>query len=192
LELIRTVREAAGADTEIMLDAWNSWDVPYTLRLVELARDYGPAWIEEPVMPDMIEQYAEIRRSIRSIAIAGGEHEYTRWGFKALLDAGAVDILQPDPAWAGGLTETVRICALASAYGIPVVLHHGGAAAAHLIAAQPPATCPMQEWLIQIGLCDQIFFEHKIEPENGYIALPDRPGLGLELNDEVIESRSAL
>lgn len=192
LDLIRTVREAVGPDVEIMFDAWNSWDVPYTVGMAERAAVYRPWWFEEPVMPDMIGQYAEIRRSVRSVAISGGEHEYTRWGIKALLDAGAVDILQPDPGWAGGLTEMARICALASSYGIPVIPHHGWVASTHVIASQPLTTCPIQEWLIQYGARGQVFLKHRIEPVNGYIDLPDRPGLGLELDEAVIESREKM
>ena len=189
LELIQTVRKAVGPDVDIMFDAWSSWDVPYTVRMAELAAEYRPRWFEEPVMPDMIPQYAEIRRALRSVSISGGEHEYTRWGIKALLDAEAVDILQPDPTWAGGLTEMVRICALASVYGIPVIPHHGGIASLHLIASQPLTTCPIQEWLIQHGAREQLFLDHRIEPVEGHIELPDRPGLGLALDDDVIESR---
>jgi len=188
LELIQTIREAVGDDVEIMFDAWSSWDVPYTQRMAALAAKYRPRWFEEPVMADMIPQYAELRRTISSVAISGGEHEYTRWGIKALLDAGAVDILQPDPTWAGGLTEMTKICALASSCGIPVIPHHGGIASTHLIASQTITTCPIQEWLIQAGAKDSVFMKHKLEPVNGYIELPKRPGLGLELNEDSIES----
>ena len=140
-------------------------------------------------MADMIPQYAELRRTISTVSISGGEHEYTRWGIKSLLDAGAVDILQPDPTWAGGLTEMTKICALASSCGIPVIPHHGGIASSHLIASQTITTCPIQEWLIQHGAREQLFFKHKMEPAQGFIELPCRPGLGLEFNDDAIESR---
>ncbi|MBC7237185.1 MAG: mandelate racemase/muconate lactonizing protein [Chloroflexi bacterium] len=192
LELIRVVREAVGPDVEIMFDAWSSWDVPYTRRMAELAAEYRPWWFEEPVMADMIPQYAELRRSVQSVAIAGGEHEYTRWGVKALLDAGAVDILQTDPTWAGGLTEMHKIAALASAYGIPLVPHHGGLASVHLIASQTLTTCPIQEWLIQHGATSQALFKNKIEPKGGYIELPTVPGLGMELDEERIEAREEM
>lgn len=89
--------------------------------------------------------------------------------------------LQPDPTWAGGLTEMTKICALASAHGIPVIPHHGGIASTHLIASQTTTTCPIQEWLLQAGARDNVFMKHKIEPVNGYIELPRRPGLGIEL-----------
>ncbi|MDP2954731.1 MAG: enolase C-terminal domain-like protein, partial [Chloroflexota bacterium] len=89
LELIRTIREAVGPDVEIMFDAWMSWDVPYTIRMAHLAERYRPRWFEEPVLPDKIAQYAEIRQAVKGIVpIAGGEHEYTRWGIKTLLEAG--------------------------------------------------------------------------------------------------------
>jgi len=188
LELIRTIREAVGPDVDIMFDAWMSWDVPYTIRMAELAAEYRPRWFEEPVLPDKIEQYAEIRRAVTSTAIAGGEHEYTRWGAKALLDAGAVDVLQADVTWAGGLTEMIKICALASAYDIPVIPHHGAIASTQLIASQTIITCPMQEYLIQHGARGQLFHKQPVVPEGGYIALPDRPGIGIELNESKIES----
>jgi L-rhamnonate dehydratase len=190
LELIRTIREAVGPEVDIMFDAWMSWNVPYTIRMAELAAEYRPYWFEEPVLPDKIPQYAEIRRSVTSTLIAGGEHEYTRWGVKALLDAGGVDVLQTDVTWAGGLTEMAKICALASAYDIPVIPHHGTIAATHLIASQAITTCPMQEYLIQHGTRGQFFHQHPVVPEHGSIALPDRPGIGIELDEaKIISSR---
>jgi len=192
LELIKSVREAVGPDVEIMFDAWSSWNVPYTQRMAELATEYRPWWFEEPVMADMIPQYAELRRTVATVAIAGGEHEYTRWGIKALLDAGAVDILQPDPTWAGGLTEMTKICALASSYGIPVIPHHGAMASTQLIASQTITTCPIQEWLLQHGRRANVFMKHKIEPVNGYIELPTASGLSMELDEDAIESREEI
>ena len=189
LELIRAVRRGVGPDVEIMFDAWSSWNVPYTQRMARLAAEYRPWWFEEPVMADRIPEYAELRRTVDGVAIAGGEHEYTRWGVKALLDAGAVDILQVDPTWAGGLTEMVKICALASAHGVPVIPHHGGMASSQLIASQALTTCPLQEWLIQYGTVSQHFMRHKIEPQDGYIALPEAPGMAMEIDESAVESR---
>jgi len=190
LELIRTIREAVGPDVDIMFDAWSSWNVPYTIRIAHLAAEYRPYWLEEPVLADKIPQYAEIRRAVTGLTfIAGGEHEYTRWGVKALLEAGAVDIMQTDVTWAGGLTEMVKICALASAYDIPVIPHHGAVAASQLIASQTITTCPMQEYLIQHGARGQFFHKEPVVPKGGYIALPDRPGIGIELDEAKIEAK---
>jgi len=192
LELIRTIREAVGPDVEIMFDAWMSWNVPYTIRMAELAAEYRPRWLEEPVLPDQIAQYAEIRRAVTSTAISGGEHEYTRWGIQALLEAGAVDVLQPDVTWAGGLTEMTKICALASVHDIPVIPHHGLIASTHLIASQTVTVCPMQEYLIQHGALGQFFHKEPMTPVNGSIALPKRPGIGIELDENKIEESREL
>lgn len=192
LRLIQAVREAVGPDVEIMFDAWSSWDAPYTRRMAEAAAEYRPWWFEEPVLADRIAEYAELRRSVRGVSIAGGEHEYTRWGIKQLLEAGAVDILQADPTWAGGLTEMKKICALASAYGVPVIPHHGSFASAHLIASEDLTTCPIQEWLLQAGLRENVFLKHKLVPEKGCLTPPNLPGLGLVLDDEAITRREPL
>ena len=184
LAIIRAAREAAGPDVDLMFDAWSSWDVPYTLRMVDLAAEYRPYWFEEPVLADKIPQYAELRRSARGVFIAGGEHEYTRWGIKALLDAEAVHVLQPDVTWAGGLTEMTKICALASAHDIPVIPHHGGWPSTHLIASQALTTCPLQEWLFQAGRQSNVFYKHKLAPVNGHIDLPTAPGMNMDLAEE--------
>jgi L-alanine-DL-glutamate epimerase-like enolase superfamily enzyme len=192
LGLIRAVREAVGPDVDIMFDAWKSWTVPYTVRMAEMAAKYRPWWFEEPVMPDQIPQYTEIRRRVGNwVAISGGEHEYTRWGMKALLDAEAVDILQPDPH-CGGISELVKICAMASTEAIPVIPHHGAMAALHLIASQSPAVCPIQEWILQAGRRSNLFVKPKIEPVHGHFDLPTGPGLGLELDEETIDSRDEI
>lgn len=184
LAIIRAAREAAGPEVDLMFDAWSSWNVPYTQRMVELSAEYRPYWFEEPVMADMIPQYAELRRSVRGVFISGGEHEYTRWGIKALLDAGAVDVLQADVTWAGGLTEMIKICALASAHGIPVIPHHGGWPSTHLIESQTPTACPMQEWLFQFGRLSNVFYKHKLVPVDGHIELPTAPGMTMDLAED--------
>ena len=133
---------------DLMFDAWLGWDVPYAIEMGRRMAPYDPRWLEEPVPPDRIGAYAEIRRAT-GIPIASGEHEYTRWGFKVLLDAEGVDVVQADPDWTGGITEMVKICALASAYDKPVIPHgHSVLPALHLIAAQSPAVCPLLEFLL--------------------------------------------
>ena len=181
VEIIRAAREAAGPDALIMFDAWSSWNVPFTQRMIEASAEYRPTWFEEPVLADLIPQYAELRRGARGVFITGGEHEYTRWGIKALLDAQAVHILQADVTWAGGLSEMVKICALASAYDIPVIPHHGGWPSTHLIASQTITTCPMQEWLFLAGRPANVFYKYKLVPVDGHIDLPTAPGLTMDM-----------
>ena len=192
LELVRTLRETVGEEVELMFDCWMSWDVPYTVMMADRMAAYRPRWIEEPCLPDKIDSYAEIRRAIRT-PVAGGEHEYTRWGIRALIDAGALDVLQPDIFWAGGITEMTKICALASAYDLIVIPHgHSVPASVHLIAAQAPEVCPMLEYLIKWNQIHQFFLRTPIRPEGGYVTLPEGPGLGIELDETKIQSRREL
>jgi L-rhamnonate dehydratase len=191
-QLVSAVRGAVGDEVDIMLDCWMSWDVPYTVAMAERLEDYEPRWLEEPVLPDKIAQYAEIRRQVR-VPISGGEHEYTRWGLKQLMDAEAVDVLQPDIYWAGGITEMLKILALASTYDLPVIPHgHSTPASAHLIASQPPNLCPLLEYLIKWNEIHQFFLKSPLKPRNGVVTLPETPGLGMDLDAQKIETQQLL
>ena len=158
VRLVKTLREAVGPDVDIMLDCWMSWSVPYTLQMSKRLAEYHPRWLEEPVLPDKIAQYAEIRANSH-VPISGGEHEYTRWGHKALLDARAVDVLQPDVHWTGGISETMKIVALASAYDVPVIPHGNSAGTIHVLAAWPETTCPLLEYLFKWNEITQFFYK---------------------------------
>jgi L-alanine-DL-glutamate epimerase-like enolase superfamily enzyme len=190
LELARTLREAVGPDVDVMLDCWMSWDVPYAIRMAHLLAEYQPRWLEEPLMPGKERVgIPQIRRE-SPIPISTGEHQYTRWGLKELMDAGAADILQPDIYWAGGISEVVKICALASTYDLPVIPHgHSVPATAHLIASQPPNLCPLLEYLIKWNQVHQFFFKEPIQPIGGIVRLPDKPGMGVEIDDSKVQSR---
>ena len=192
LRLAQTLREAVGPDVDIMLDAWNSWDVSYAIKMAERLAEYDLRWLEEPVMPDNLSGYVEIRAA-SPVPISGGEHEYTRWGFRQIVETRAMDILQPDIYWAGGISETLKICALASSFGLPVIPHgHSAQASAHLIASQPPSTCPIQEYLIRSNTIAQLFLKEKLEPRNGMLSLPEGPGLGMELDESAVREERVL
>lgn len=192
VELARVLREALGPDRDFMLDAWMSWDVPYTVRLAELVAEYRPRWIEEPVLPDLIANCAEIRRR-SPVPIATGEHEYTRWGIKQLLDAGACEVIQADTYWAGGISEMVKICTLASTYGISVIPHgHSVPANIHLSAALPIPQVPLIEYLVKWNQLLQHFWKEPVHPVNGLIRVPEGPGMGMELDPAKIESERDL
>ncbi|MDP8907563.1 MAG: mandelate racemase/muconate lactonizing protein [Chloroflexota bacterium] len=192
VDLVRTVREAVGPSIEIMFDCWMGWDATYATRLLERIAEYRPRWLEEPVPPDRIGDLAAIRRASR-VPIATGEHEYTRWGFLQLLQADAVDVIQADPDWCGGISELVKICTLASAYGRHVVPHgHSVPAAVHVVASQSPGVCPMVEFLLLNQPFAQLFHLGYVEPEGGSIALPTSPGLGIAIDEEKVEERIEL
>jgi L-rhamnonate dehydratase len=190
--LVRAVREAVGPEIEIMLDCWMGWDLNYAIRMLERVAEYRPRWLEEPVPPDRLGDLAAIRRASH-VPIATGEHEYTRWGFLQLLQAEAVDVIQADPDWCGGISELVKICGLASAYGRHVVSHgHSIHAATNVIAAQSPATCPMAEFLLVHQPAKQHFHTDYLAPEDGAIELPTRPGLGIEIDEAKVEEKVEL
>ena len=192
LELVEALREAAGDDVEIMLDCWSSWDVPYTIKMANLLEEYEPLWLEEPVLADKPESYAQIRDA-SPILISGAEHEYTRWGFKMLMEMGAMDIYQPDVGWAGGISEVSKICALASAFDVPIIPHGGPVpATVHLLFSQPPTTCPLLEFLIKWNEVGQFFYKRPVRPVNGFVTPPEGPGLGVELDESKIQSEREL
>ncbi|HEX2185522.1 MAG TPA: enolase C-terminal domain-like protein [Chloroflexota bacterium] len=192
--MVRAVREAIGPEVELMLDAWMSWDLPYAVQIGRRIADYAPRWLEEPTLPDKLEVYVQIRRALQpfGIPVSGGEHEYTRWGLKLYMDAGAVDVLQPDIYWCGGLSETLKICALASTYDLPVIPHgHSVPATCHLLAAQPPNLCPLLEYLVKWNTVHQFFLKTPIHPVGGEVPVSalDRPGIGMELDEAKIEAQ---
>jgi D-galactarolactone cycloisomerase len=141
---VREVRETLGAGIGLMVDAHGTWSVREAQRFARKVEECDLAWFEEPVSPENIPGQAEVRRST-DIPIASGESEQTRFAFRDLIAAHAVDVCQPDLAIAGGITETLRIAALAAAHELTVAPHLWGgailfAAGLHLCVATPCAT----------------------------------------------------
>lgn len=127
VDLVKRTRELLGPDGEIMLDCWMAWTERYTIEMAELVAPYRVYWMEECLPPDDYEGFKRLNAAIKSTRIVTGEHEYTRYGFRQLLEHKAAQIWQPDIHWCGGLSEMRRIGDLASAYDIPVIPHGGGA-----------------------------------------------------------------
>jgi L-alanine-DL-glutamate epimerase-like enolase superfamily enzyme len=188
--MAQAVREAVGPHYTLMFDAFMGWDVPYASDMVRALVSINPRWVEEPIPPERIGGLRRIRQAA-PVPIATGEHVYTRWQVKELLVNEAVDLLQTDPDWTGGISELVKICALASAFEVPVVAHgHSLLAALHVAGAQSPTTVPYVEYLIRHQEAKQFFHCPIYRPEDGSIQLPDLPGLGLVLDESKIESRT--
>ena len=125
-----------------MVDCYMSLTVNYAIRLAEAAKPLNIHWWEEVLSPDDDDGYREIKRAHPTLKWTTAEHEYTRYGFRQLIAERLIDILQPDVMWVGGLTETLRIAAHASAYDMPVVPHGSGPYSYHFIASQTgPAFC---------------------------------------------------
>jgi L-alanine-DL-glutamate epimerase-like enolase superfamily enzyme len=192
LAMAHAVRDAVGPGYILMFDAFWGWDLAYATAMVQALEAVQPRWMEEPVAPERVGSLRRLREA-SGVPIATGEHVYTRWQTKELLVAEAVDVLQNDPDWTGGISEQMKICALASAFEIPVIAHgHSLLPALHVAGAQSPSTVPYVEFLLRYQEVKQFFQQTIYRPENGSVTLPDLPGLGLVLDEARIERREIL
>ena len=192
--LVRTARETVGPDVELMVDAGGSeqfWPHGYkwAIETARMLADYGIVWFEEALPPDDLEGYVELRRH-SPVPIATGEVLTRRQSFRPFLERHAVDIIQPDCTKCGGLTEAWRIAWLAYEHNIQWVPHGwntavGLAADLHLSAAMPVAR--YVEYLTPCVYLDEIITEPYYPDAEGYLNIPDKPGLGIELNREALK-----
>jgi D-galactarolactone cycloisomerase len=194
--LIRAVREAIGPRTGLMLDANHGFDA---IEAIELGRRVAPlriGWFEEPVVPDDLGSYLEVRRG-QPIPVAGGECEFTRWGFREVLARRAMDIIQPDTCAAGGLSECKKIADIAAAFGVRYVPHVWGcgiglATALQLLAVlphSPPRTRPLEP-ILEFDRSEHPFrqavMQTPLEHAGGVVRIPEGPGLGIEVDRAAI------
>lgn len=189
---VRAARKALGPDVELMVDAHGTYTVADAKRFMHMVEDCDLAWFEEPVIADDKPGMAEVRAA-GAIPIATGESEATRFAFRDLAMAKAADIFQPDPAFCGGITEAMRIASLASAFNLRFAPHlWAGApcffAGLHLVAAAPAS------FIIEFSLgANPMIHDLSAEPveaQDGMIAIPEKPGLGLVMREEVIAAHA--
>ncbi len=197
LKYIKAIREAIGEDLFLMVDANHAYNAGEAIRLAREMEPFHIHWFEEPVPPEDIDGYIEVKNS-SVVPVAGGECEYTRYGFRELIQRRAVDILQPDLCAAGGFSEMTKIVAMASAANIPIIPHVWGtnvglAAALQLFAALPnfperrfPAEPLFEYDRSPHPLRDGVTVE-KFKMKNGYLDIPARPGLGVTLDPAFVE-----
>jgi D-galactarolactone cycloisomerase len=194
---VAAVREAIGDTTRLMVDANHCFTVPQAIRIGRELEKLDVEWFEEPISPEDIDGYVEVTRAL-DMAVAGGENEFTRWGFRDLVVRKAMDIVQPDVCAAGGISECRKIATLASAHGVECVPHAWGsaiglAATLHFLAAlpdQPPSYRPMPP-LLEFEQCENPFRDHlSVEPivqQRGKVQVPTGPGLGIEIDRSVLD-----
>jgi L-alanine-DL-glutamate epimerase-like enolase superfamily enzyme len=181
-------REALGPDVEIMCDAHGSFTVSEARQFCHLVRDCGIAWFEEPVAADDKRGLAEVRRST-AIPIATGESECTRFDFHDLIALRAADILQPDLAICGGITEAMRISAIASAFNLKLAPHLWAGAPAfaaglHVAAASPAGF--IVEYSLGANPLLHDLVEESFPVREGMIEVPERPGLGITVREDFL------
>ena len=201
-QVMRAINKALSDDSiELMVDSNHAYGRAEALNLGRALEDYNLRWYEEPVVPEDIESYVELRRQL-SIPIAGGENEHTPFGYYPLLKAGALDVAQPDVGSCGGITALRDISAIAHSSGVAVNPHVWGSAIAQAASLQviaslptPHASLHAREPILEYDRSSHPFRQHLItQPWNvvdGMIRIPDGPGLGIEVRMDTIEQYRA-
>jgi L-rhamnonate dehydratase len=190
--LLADMRAKCGDDFWLMYDCWMALDVDYATRLATACHEHGLKWIEEAISPDDYWGYAELKRNVpRGMLVTTGEHEATRWGFRMLLEMDCCDIIQPDVGWCGGMTELLKISALADAHGKLVVPHGSSVYSYHFVVTRHNS--PFAEFLMMHPgptkvvpmFAPQLLGEPV--PVNGRIKASalDQPGFGVTLNPDI-------
>jgi D-galactarolactone cycloisomerase len=199
----RAVREAIGSDVALMVDANHAYDAVAAIRLGRMIEAFDIGWFEEPVPPEDLAGYRDMKAGV-SIPIAGGECEFTRFGFRDLLVSRAVDIVQPDTCAAGGLSECKKIADMAWSFGVRYNPHVWGtgiaiAASLQLLAVLPPHTPPSLrsvEPMLEFDRTEhpirQAVLRQPIEHIGGVVRVPDGPGLGIEIDRDALAKFAAI
>ena len=204
LRLIESVRRGVGDNYRFMVDAnhgYTTHDAFYVGRAME---EFDPYWFEEPVAPEDLDGYRELRASLK-VNISGGEAEFNRWGWRNLLESRGLDIAQPEVCALGGISEYLRVLALCHAHFTPVVNHVWGSAIAvatnlHLLAAMPPLPGGLFPWepMLEYDTTHNIFIDdlltepleikNQVKANNGTVSLPNGPGLGVTPKRDFLDS----
>lgn len=187
---VRAARKALGPSVDIMVDAHGTYTVADAKRFIQLVRDCDLAWFEEPVIADDKAGMAEVRAA-GNVPIAAGESEATRFAFRDLAVLRSADIFQPDPAFCGGITEAMRIGAIASAFNLRLAPHlWAGApcffAGLHICAASPASF--VIEYSVGANPMIHDLVEETVAVRDGMLEIPDKPGLGFTIKERVLET----
>ncbi len=187
IEFLTAQRELVGPDFPLMVDCYMALTVPYAIRLAEKARHLNIYWWEEVLHPDDVEGFRLLKQAHPTLKWTTGEHEYTRYGFRRLIEERTIDVLQPDVMWVGGLTALLQIAAQAAAYDIPVIPHGSGPYSYQFIASQPAQSlCEYVAASPDGRSIRPIFgklFSGEDLPQNGRLKVSSAPGFGMEIAD---------
>ncbi len=195
IKLIEAVREGIGDNFRFMVDANHGYTTHDALYVGRAMEEFSPYWFEEPVAPEDLDGYRELRAVLR-VNISGGEAEFNRWGWRKLLESRGLDIAQPEVCALGGISEYLRVLALCHSHFTPVVNHVWGSAIAvavnlHLLAAMPPLPGGLFPWepmlefdtthnrFIDDLLTVSLDIKKQVKINNGTVSLPNGPGLGV-------------
>jgi len=192
VQLVRALREAVGEDGELMFDAYQGWDLQYAIEWCRKVERYRPTWLEEPFPVADVESFQRLSQAT-GIPLATGEHFYNRWEAEQYLESHALQYIQADPEWCGGVSEVLKIAHLCSVRGVKLIPHcHNVHGALHIVASQSPSLCPYGEYLINHVPHKLHFMKNPPLTTNGWVSLPERPGFGIELDTTKIERQEVL
>ncbi len=197
LDRVAAVRDAIGPEVKLMVDANHCFNVPQAINIGRELEKLDVHWFEEPVSPEDLDGYAEVSRRL-DMAVAGGENEFTKFGFREILAKRAMDIIQPDVCAAGGITECKKIAALAQAHSVQCIPHAWGtaiglAATIHFLASLPECPpClvpmpPMLEYEQTFNPFRDELSQTKLTHTKGFVDVPTGPGLGIEIDRKVLD-----
>ena len=195
IKLIEAVRGGIGDNFRFMVDANHGYTTHDALYVGRAMEEFSPYWFEEPVAPEDLDGYRELRAALK-VNISGGEAEFNRWGWRKLLESRGLDIAQPEVCALGGISEYLRVLALCHSHFTPVVNHVWGSAIAvavnlHLLAAMPPLPGGLFPWepmlefdtthnhFIDDLLTVSLDIKNQVKSNNGTVSLPNGPGLGV-------------
>ena len=189
IETLKTMRERVGDDFLLMWDCWMSLDLPYAKKLMMESAEYGLQWMEECFNPDDYWSYRDLKKCApQKMWVTGGEHEASRYGFRALIEECDLVVIQPDVGWCGGLTELIKIGNLADAHGKMVIPHGSGVYSYHYVTTK--VNSPITECLMMAPEADRVvpqyypLIQDEPMPVNGKLKVSDKPGFGVELNKD--------
>lgn len=188
IESVKAVRQAVGPDITLMIDVHYTWSPRQAVEKAKELEQYNVNWLEEPVWP--VDDYDALGylKDRSNILIAAGESEYTHYGFKEMISKRVVDIIQPDVTMSGGILECRKIFALAEAWNLQIATHSycsgpGMTATIHLSLSN------MRSEYVEMRYNppEESFIQPCLRPEKGYVTVPDKPGLGVEINEDVVQ-----
>jgi galactonate dehydratase len=186
IECISAVRDAVGSGIDLLIEGHGRFNVPSAIKISREIESFKPLFFEEPVPPDNMDALAEVRRK-SPVSVAAGERIYTRYSYKDLFEKRAVDYIQPDISHGGGIMELKKIAAMAEAYYIPFAPHNPSGPVANAATLQL-AACTTNFLILEIMSGDVSWrseiTNEALNYEDGYIQIPDKPGLGIELNEK--------
>ena len=186
VERVRVVRETIGPNIKLLVDANNAYAAYEAIDMARKMEPYDPFWFEEPVAPDDYRGHAQVAQAT-VIPIATGENEYTRYGFRDLIDHDSAAIFNADAQILGGVTEFMQVAALAAAHDLRIAPHGAQEVHIHLVAAISNGLILEFYRETVDPLRGRIFKDPLVLDKDGYVTVPDRPGLGMEPNYELLE-----